>query len=552
MEASQPRPARSKAGCLTCKRRKVRCNEQRPRCSHCERLNLACSWPPSRPRPYQKSEGQQVPSNNNAQQDFDAALGSNAFEGFDFANIFSDDPANPVFANYSWQNAGLDIDFGTPARQTPSTTEVPQWGQSSPSAASTGRIENHELVEKFLQMKVPPILEPIESGPKWHSTRILFKSLSTDSQLVRLAIMAFSAVQYQVSGMDPQVDHRSFYDRASKELSRTLVECGKESQLSQELKHILATIFLLTYADLVTGRSEIAHSNLKEAHGAIHRADKTKIGPIERKLISWVRLLDARAVSAGGEGLFLSEKVETADPTPNRGSPLSLLATQETIDAEVEEVLFDTLYQPGIEFFQKVQSFVGRITMIDRWHRGRDTVENETEVMALAAMISKDLAKLYEQRPALMDYVVAGHVTDKFLAQSLVRPVTRSFQTYLAGFHACYIHLHRVAYNHLPRSKNVDTAISTIRSLSHQMADSNDLLPVNLLWPLLMWGCEEQDPNERQWILQAIRGMEHNATNAKNIAELLAEVQRRQDATGSRVDVREVSHQMFQQAFAIV
>ncbi|THZ10837.1 hypothetical protein D6C95_00266 [Aureobasidium pullulans] len=24
--------------------RKVRCNEQRPRCSHCERLNLQCAW----------------------------------------------------------------------------------------------------------------------------------------------------------------------------------------------------------------------------------------------------------------------------------------------------------------------------------------------------------------------------------------------------------------------------------------------------------------------------------------------------------------------------
>lgn len=41
------RPARSKNGCLTCRRRKVRCDEQRPRCSHCERLNLQCRWRPA-------------------------------------------------------------------------------------------------------------------------------------------------------------------------------------------------------------------------------------------------------------------------------------------------------------------------------------------------------------------------------------------------------------------------------------------------------------------------------------------------------------------------
>ena len=28
------------------RRRKVRCNEQKPRCSHCERLNLQCTWRP--------------------------------------------------------------------------------------------------------------------------------------------------------------------------------------------------------------------------------------------------------------------------------------------------------------------------------------------------------------------------------------------------------------------------------------------------------------------------------------------------------------------------
>jgi hypothetical protein len=41
---SANRSARSKEGCLTCKRRKVKCDEQRPRCSHCERLNLECKW----------------------------------------------------------------------------------------------------------------------------------------------------------------------------------------------------------------------------------------------------------------------------------------------------------------------------------------------------------------------------------------------------------------------------------------------------------------------------------------------------------------------------
>lgn len=41
---SQKRPPRSKNGCLTCRRRKVRCDQDRPSCGACKRLHLDCDW----------------------------------------------------------------------------------------------------------------------------------------------------------------------------------------------------------------------------------------------------------------------------------------------------------------------------------------------------------------------------------------------------------------------------------------------------------------------------------------------------------------------------
>lgn len=35
---------RSRTGCLTCRRRKKKCAEERPECHHCHRLGLACVW----------------------------------------------------------------------------------------------------------------------------------------------------------------------------------------------------------------------------------------------------------------------------------------------------------------------------------------------------------------------------------------------------------------------------------------------------------------------------------------------------------------------------
>jgi hypothetical protein len=211
------------------------------------------------------------------------------------------------------------------------------------------------------------------------------------------------------------------------------------------------------------------------------------------------------------------------------------------------------LYHPGIIFYQKVQSFVGRTTRIDPWHRTRETVKDETEVMSLAAQISKDLNELYGQRPALTDYAVAGNLTEKHLTKNLAVAPTRNFRTYLANYYASFLHLHRAAYVQYPKTKDTIEAIANIKRLSHSMAQRDDSLPVNLLWPLLMWGCEQEDSEERKWIIAAIRGLESIAKNAKATADLLEEVQRRQDEGNRRVDVRLVSQEHFAaNHFAIV
>ena len=42
---------RSRWGCNTCRKRKVKCDEGRPICGHCIRLNLVCDYVPSTPGP---------------------------------------------------------------------------------------------------------------------------------------------------------------------------------------------------------------------------------------------------------------------------------------------------------------------------------------------------------------------------------------------------------------------------------------------------------------------------------------------------------------------
>lgn len=53
--------SRTRAGCLTCRSRRKKCDEVKPRCAGCRRNQLPCNWPPTTP-----SEGPDKPRSSRA------------------------------------------------------------------------------------------------------------------------------------------------------------------------------------------------------------------------------------------------------------------------------------------------------------------------------------------------------------------------------------------------------------------------------------------------------------------------------------------------------
>lgn len=430
-----------------------------------------------------------------------------------------------------------------------------------PFEGQTSMTEDHDLLNYFVHTVVPPILAEVETQKRWSTMRQMLISMSNASAMVRHAILAFSSLLYhrrEASWLDGSSQH---YEMALQDilsvgdLSSVVAHTGTR-------EHLLATLFFLSYVGILEDRVAGVHEHLKRAYAIFQQGNKRGFRPVEIRLLSWIRLLDARAVSAGGEGLFLSEKSEALIVHP---SPASVEETgeseggqpafDEVRDWDIEDVLFQVLYHPGIVFFQKVESFMGRISMIDPWHRSRGTVEDETEVMQIASRIMKDLGQLYSDRPTLMDHAVEGRLAAPIVTSSLAIPITRAFRTYLSNYHASKIHLHRVAYKNLPLSRETSEALRQIRRLTKLLVtdlEPDAALPVSQLWPLLMLGSEEEDASEREWIKEQILQMEKVATNARVTAQVLEETQNRQDASKARVDIRSVMHAIFDSCFAIM
>ncbi|RGP78487.1 transcription factor [Fusarium longipes] len=438
--------------------------------------------------------------------------------------------------------------FATPL-QAPSITH------SNDSRATDTRDGSEKLMEFFASSVNPPIIAEVETQKKWISMRQIVIGMANVSPMVRYSIMAFSDLLLSRKDGNWTMSDEDHYQRGVTEV--TSHDGVPMSEHSRDREHLLAALFFLSYIDILESRLDAAHSNLKRAYTLFQASNKHGLTQVEKQLLLWIRLLDGRAVSAGGDGLFLTKDDEIllveASPASFDGEPDDISKNDPVED--IEDVLFQVLYQPGVVFYQKVQSFMGRISKIDPWHRSRGTVEDEIEVMNIGAVIATDLRTLYEHRPPLMDYAVAGKLTQPHVSKHLAFVITRAFRTYLSNYYASKVHLHRVAYKSLPLTKEASEALDQIRKLARQIVadlDTDDTLPINMLWPLLMLGVEEQDASEKAWIKTQILRMEKVAGNARITAQVLEEVQARQDAAKARMDIRSVMHEVFNSSFAIV
>ncbi|KAI5468064.1 hypothetical protein BGZ63DRAFT_42574 [Mariannaea sp. PMI_226] len=575
--AAGRRYIRSREGCLTCKRRKVKCDEQRPRCSHCERLNMECKW---RSQARATAQRRQQPANDMSgpASDQNMSPGTEASpsvfqpahavdEVFDYASFMWDSGdfwqhASPQLQ----QNSGLEAhmlaahsQITFPDRSTfPNPFPAPSLSQSNDS--HQGRLVlpqgDEKLMEFFINSVNPPIISEVETQKKWLSTRQAVVEMANSSAMVRYAILAFSNLLLcRQDGNWP--GDQNFYEQAVVEVS--CYDGTSMAEQSPRREYLLAALFFVSYIDILESRLDAAHTNLKRAYLLFQGSKKNTFTSVEKQLLLWIRLLDGRAVSAGGDGLFLTQDDEVllvdASPASAVDGDADDISKQDSTEGDIEDALFQVLYQPGVVFYQKVQSFMGRISKIDPWHRSRGTVEDEIEVMNIGASIAADLRILYDQRPPLMDYAVAGKLTEPHVSKHLAFVITRAFRTYLANFFASKVHLHRVAYKTLPLTKEAADALDQIRKLARQIVadlEPEDTLPVNMLWPLLMLGVEEQDADEKIWIKTQILRMEKVAGNARITAQVLEEVQARQEAAKARMDIRAVMHAVFNSCFAIV
>ncbi|KAK9452836.1 fungal-specific transcription factor domain-containing protein [Dipodascopsis uninucleata] len=425
------------------------------------------------------------------------------------------------------------------------------------------------LLDHFLLQVTPPIIVSVISESKWIGIRKLLVKLCHSSPLIYNSVLAFS--ELHLSRQSQRIMDTSFYFNGVRYLKDALENAKSVGHIERcSMRNLLAALFFFTYIDLILdpGRetTRSVPSYLRDAYAVVRSSEWCRLSDtdsIECQLLSWLRLLDARAVLAGGDGLFITENEDNSYNMLSRnqsserhyeipnGSFQRFEGLVSTIIPSVDDALYDLIIQPGIAFFQKTQSYMRRICFVDMWHRPRGSVADEIEVIRIAESISHDLRLLWDLRPQLIDYCLEGKMTSLQLSPTIFKSIERNYRVYACAYYAALIHLHRIAYKYFDASDEVKEAIKVILQNAKILANE-DLLSSSMMWPLLLCGMEISDPEDRSWIVAQIKSLDKSTANATITARVLEEIHRRQDKSEVRVDLRLVMMDIYKKPFAVL
>ncbi|KAK9237693.1 hypothetical protein V1525DRAFT_147409 [Lipomyces kononenkoae] len=545
---------RVRSGCLTCRKRKVKCDEHRPSCHNCERLSRLCiyseairhrrfSTSNSRPSHQVEKIARQNPTVShldnirNSGSITETSLPDSNFEsvidpmtepttGGELEHDLTD--AN---AHFEAGNSGdivlhcidsfdserdltrMDLSFELGATCiVPSTTS----GQAQSSSFAY-----------FLENVEPVFIAPYDML-NWIRVRSYIAEMGSNNSVVAAAISCVEALyDAEKRGQDTANSISLYY------IAKTHYTMMLEDEL-QDLETTLVVTFLLTCFE-VTAQQETV-SIMMKGEGAFVRRFELLVQqrpwtPVASRIEVWLKLLHAKALRLGGRGLLSAKvnKLLSVEMVPTPG--LSHL----NCALEAVDILYDSLTAPLFEFYVQTQLVGMQVSGMNRHHRSRCSPEDELDADCVAQHIRKNLRSVWQQRPSILSVShvdLRGRFTD-----AQVNDLCSLIDICNAAYFAEVVHLGRAHGEFLALTSEGLEATRQIRTIVDNSWSRTNLVDPGLMSSIFLYGLEAAGDGG-SWAVQRVRQINNPLCRSNFAADLLDGVVQEQRKTGHRVDCR--------------
>jgi hypothetical protein len=534
---------RVRSGCLTCRSRKVKCDELRPVCRNCTRLKRNCVYKPRKTRQYplgqvlsdesgssaalgrptdgEPSASQPYPSPSSEEHDETHANGIGIpVESSSNSNTVADVTKDPFLSPDS-SIVDITTRLEKALRRQDGTSRTPndaEFESATPETLISRDIELTTTIDVLATREVPlalsstffveevdcPAITPFD-GVNWRRMKVEVVEMATRNGAVAAAVVALSTLyKGQVYGL-PLSKALCLYKSARSAYERLL-----DDHLV-DFDTVLLTVFLLSLFESIQ-YYETDALLMKPGEKLVQRLDawtqsQSPRSSLAIRITVWLRMLHTTAIRGGGMGLISDRIYDLFSACGETAIPNLAVASSQFPEDESTHV-YEIMAAPIFDFYFRLQMISGQIAKLTHYHRSRTTGVDQKDVAQQITQITLRLRALWDTRSAVQRQTpeeIRVH-----LERKVAEPIIALIGMCHAAYHGEFIEIGRVLGDPVSEFTKSIQAMRHLREIvdgdwnAHHEERGTSKLKTGYLRPLFLYAIECMDRDENQWAVERL------------------------------------------------
>ncbi|KAG5764994.1 hypothetical protein H9Q72_006928 [Fusarium xylarioides] len=557
---------RVRSGCLTCRARKVKCDEAKPVCDNCTRLQRQCTYKPRRvfrqtasadnspPGLTSSLHFESVPQASDVHdinQSHSSPSLTDDHELQGTSRVLSTERTNQTPFLYEgrtnvdvtaclqkalqYRSAVPILEDNYEREESPLNLISRDIELTTTLDILTLRTQSPYMTELFLDAVDCPGITPFDPL-NWKLAKQHIVHLGKSCLAISSGIAAVAALcNGQVFALSTS-ESLSRYHSARKNVEEALADDEKDFDLN------LVAVFLLGMFELI--HSEDITPYLRDPSRIFIRRlqawvkIQTSYSELSTRIVTWLKILYSASFRGGAMGL-LSERVfsllpDFSGPVPNLRPP----ADQET---EISNHLYEVLSAPIFEFYCQLQTISGEIAKLSLYHRSRTKRKDQQEVVERMASLKARLRALWKARCATQRQSL-----ENLRAQMVPRiadMISSLISTCEAAYHAEFIDIGRQLGDPVSQSPDSTEALNRIKEILESDCNSDGEgkpggINPGYLRPLFLCAIESTDKEQASWAVEKLAGIHNRVYRGEFFSAFAKALSEAQTSHGRRVTSR--------------
>ncbi|EMT69757.1 hypothetical protein NOF04DRAFT_13430 [Fusarium oxysporum II5] len=547
---------RVRSGCLTCRARKVKCDEAKPVCNNCTRLQRQCTYkprrvfrqtasadnsPPGQPSSVHFEGVTQAPEAHDTTQFHSSPSLTDDYEIQGSSKVLSTERVNqtpflyegrtnvdvtaclqkalqyrstvPIVDDNSYERHDSPLNLISRDIELTTTLDI-----------LTLRTQSPYMTELFLDTVECPGITPFDplnwKLAKQHVVHLGKSCLAISSGIAAVATLCSGQV-FSLSTSESL----SHYHSARKNVEELLEDDDKDFDI------VLVAVFLLCMFELI--HSGNITPSLREPGSTFTQRlqawgkNQYLHSELSTRIVTWLKILYSASFRGGAMGL-LSERVVSL--LPNFTGPLPNLRPPVDQETEISNHLYEVLSSPIFDFYCQLQTLSGEIAKLSLYHRSRTKRKDQQEVVERMASLKTRLRALWETRCATQ------RQSPEHLRSQMVPRIANMISSLIsiceAAYHAEFIDIGRQLGDPVSQTPDSRDALHRIKEiLDDCQGDSGGINP-GYLRPLFLCAIESTVKEQTNWAVEKLAKIQNRVYRGvffSAFAKALSEAQTRND-----------------------